>query len=85
MGRVVAQARDSIESPVFAPREARMFPFARLSSLITPSVPPTATTVEVGLIAREVNTPASNRASTINQVLCRGIPSLVILHTTAPV
>jgi len=63
MGRVVAHTRDSIESPVFAPRVARMFPLVMLRSFIRPSVPPTATTVLVGLIAREVNGPASNRAS----------------------
>lgn len=66
MGRVVAQARVSIESPVLAPSVARMFPFVRLRSLMTPSVPPTATTVLAGLMARDVSIPASNRASTVN-------------------
>ena len=63
MGSVVDQASASIESPVLAPRVARICPFVMLTSFVTPSVPPTATTVLDGLIARAVNVPASNRAS----------------------
>src|SRR5579859_3133001 len=63
MGIVVANARDSIESPVLAPIVARIFPLVKLTSFISPSVPPVATTVLAGLMAREVNEPASNLAS----------------------
>lgn len=79
MGRVVDQASASIESPVFAPSVARMFPCVRLTSLIIPSVPPTATTVLDGLMAREVSGPASKRASIVstefvNRTFCSYFP-----------
>jgi hypothetical protein len=63
---VFDQANASIESPVLAPSDARIFPLDRLRSLINPSVPPTATTVLDGLIARDVKGPASNLASAVS-------------------
>ena len=50
-------------SPVLAPRVARMVPFWRETRCVRPSWLPAATTVLVGLIAREVKGPASKRAS----------------------
>lgn len=60
---MVAKTRDSIESPVLAPRVAWREPDWRESRCVRPSWEPTATTVLVGFMAKDVRGPDSKRVS----------------------